>query len=204
MGGTLVLLRHGQSEYNKKNIFTGWIDVELSPQGRVEAQEARSRLKDYNFELVFTSALKRAKDTALIVLGEKKTPIISDPALNERRYGELEGKNKDEVRALFGAEQVQIWRRSLREKPPGGESLADTCERVVAYYNREIKPFLARGKKILISAHGNSLRALVMYLENLNEEEVSNLEIPTGVPIIYEFDTQGRASRKREENKGVN
>jgi 2,3-bisphosphoglycerate-dependent phosphoglycerate mutase len=203
MSGTLVLLRHGQSEYNKKNIFTGWIDVELSAEGRLEALKARELLKNYDFDVVYTSALKRAKDTALIVLGEKKTALISNSALNERCYGELEGKNKDEVRALFGAEQVQIWRRSLRERPPGGESLEDTCERVLRFYDDEIKPKLAQGQTILVCAHGNSLRALVMSLENLSEEEVLNLEIPTGVPIIYEFDAQGRAYREKEENKGA-
>jgi len=198
MSGTLVLLRHGQSEYNKKNIFTGWLDVDLSEEGRFEARAAGERLKDYGFDVVFTSALKRAKDTALIVLGEKRPRFICDAALNERRYGELEGKNKDEVRALFGAEQVQIWRRSLHERPPGGESLADTCDRVIPYYEQEIKPKVAQGQTVLVSAHGNSLRALVMYLENLSPSEVLSLEIPTGVPIIYEFDDQGRARLKTE------
>src|SRR5262245_59563699 len=130
MSGTLVLLRHGQSEYNKKNIFTGWIDIGLSQEGRSEALAAREVLKNYDFDVVFCSALKRALETALIILKEKKTNLITNRALNERCYGDLEGKNKDEVRALFGPKQVQLWRRSLRERPPGGESLADTCDRV--------------------------------------------------------------------------
>jgi len=196
MSATLVLLRHGQSEWNKKNIFTGWVDINLSEEGQKEAQKARDALKDYNFDIVFTSDLKRAQETARIVLGEKNTQVISNQALNERRYGQLEGKNKDEVRKEFGAEQVHIWRRSLHSRPPGGESLADTYERVIPYFENQIKPWLNKNSTVLISAHGNSLRALVKYLENLSDEELLSLEIPTGTPIIYKLDAQGRWCRK--------
>jgi 2,3-bisphosphoglycerate-dependent phosphoglycerate mutase len=196
MSATLVLLRHGQSEWNKKNIFTGWVDVNLSDEGRLEAARAHELLKKYIFNTVFCSALKRAQETARIVLGEQKPELIINQALNERRYGELEGKNKDEVRAEFGAEQVHQWRRSLRAKPPGGESLLETCERVMPFYERYIKPCLRDNQVILVSAHGNSLRALVRYLEELSDEELLSLEIPTGVPIIYQFDAQGRAVRQ--------
>jgi 2,3-bisphosphoglycerate-dependent phosphoglycerate mutase len=187
MSAFLILLRHGQSEYNKKNIFTGWLDIGLSEEGHIEAQKAREALKNYKFNIIFISALKRAQDTAKIIIGDQKPKIIINQALNERSYGELEGKNKDDVRAQYGAEQVKIWRRSLDQRPPGGESLRDTWERVVPYYEREIRPFLNNNNIILIVAHGNSLRALISYLDNLSPSQVLDLEIPTGVPIIYEI-----------------
>lgn len=195
MSARLVLLRHGQSVWNQQNIFTGWVDVELSEQGKKEAEKARELLKSFKFDAVFCSKLKRAQETARIVLGEQKPEIFCDVALNERNYGELEGKNKDEVRAEFGADQVQIWRRSFSVRPPGGESLADTCERVLPYYERTIKPWLQDGYTVLIAAHGNSLRALVKYLENLSDEDIINLEIPTGVPIIYDFENPDKPQR---------
>lgn len=196
MKATLVLLRHGQSVWNQQNIFTGWVDVELSEQGRQEAEHAKILLKDYQFDEVFCSSLKRAQETARIVLGDHKAKVFCDAALNERRYGELEGKNKDEVRAQFGAEQVKIWRRSFLARPPGGESLADTCARVVPFYEREIKPLLKKGHTVLVAAHGNSLRALVKHLENVSDEEIVTLEIPTGVPVIYNFDEQDKPTRQ--------
>jgi 2,3-bisphosphoglycerate-dependent phosphoglycerate mutase len=189
MPSTLVLIRHGQSEWNQKNIFTGWIDVSLSDAGIKEALSAREALKDYRFDAVFTSALSRAQDTAAIVLKDRAPPpCFSSEALNERNYGELQGKNKDEMRRLYGEDMVQVWRRSFDVRPPGGESLKDTCERVLPYFEREILPLLRRGETVLISAHGNSLRALVKVLENLSDDEIVGVEIPTGIPIVYRLD----------------
>lgn len=197
MGATLVLLRHGQSDYNQKNLFTGWLDVGLSEEGRLEAQKAKELLSSFDFDAVFTSALKRAIETAHIVLGPKKPALFfSNEALNERHYGELSGMNKDEARAQFGVQQVHRWRRSFRERPPGGESLQDTCERVLPYYEKAIKPLLLEGKTVLVAAHGNSLRALVKYLDGLSDEEIVDVEIPTGVPIIYRFDDDGAVCEK--------
>lgn len=191
----LVLLRHGQSEWNKSNIFTGWVDVPLSAQGEDEAEQAGLALKDFRFDAVFTSVLHRAQKTAQIALRDNMPPIFSSAALNERRYGALEGKNKDEMRKLYGPEQIHIWRRSFTERPPGGESLKDTCDRVLPYYKEKIEPRLLNGQTILVCAHGNSLRALIKYLENLSDEEIIDLEIPTGVPIVYHLD-QGRIVKK--------
>lgn len=184
----LVLLRHGQSEWNKSNIFTGWVDVPLSLEGENEAKNAGLALKDYKFDAVFTSVLDRAQKTAQIVLENNMPRLFSSAALNERRYGDLEGKNKDEMRKLYGAEQVHIWRRSFTERPPGGESLKDTCDRVLPYFQEFIEPLLDLDQTILVCAHGNSLRALIKYLENLSDEEIIDLEIPTGVPIVYYLD----------------
>jgi 2,3-bisphosphoglycerate-dependent phosphoglycerate mutase len=196
MGATLVLLRHGQSDWNKKNIFTGWVDVELSAKGREEAEKANEILKRFKFDAVFTSKLKRAQETARLALGDQKVKYIEDEALNERHYGELQGKNKDEVRALFGPEQVQIWRRSYKDRPPGGESLEDTCNRVLPYFEHKIKPLLEKGKCILIAAHGNSLRALIKYLDHLTDQEIVGIEIPTGVPLIYRFNEHGEVTER--------
>jgi 2,3-bisphosphoglycerate-dependent phosphoglycerate mutase len=192
MTATLVLLRHGQSEWNQKNIFTGFVDVPLSEQGIEEAERAKLSLKHYKFDAVFCSALSRAQETARIVLeGQKPAEYFCDPSLNERHYGDLQGKNKDEIRAQYGADQVQIWRRSFDVRPPGGESLKDTCARVMPYFIKEIEPRLRLGKTVLVSAHGNSLRALIKYLENISDQEIAQLEIATGVPIIYQFDDNG-------------
>jgi len=197
MASTLVLLRHGQSEWNQKNIFTGWVDVALSELGKVEACRARDALKDFHFDAVFVSALKRAADTADIVLaGMRPQAYFVSDALNERRYGELEGKDKDEMRRLYGQDQVHIWRRSFDVRPPGGESLKDTCERVLPYFKKEIEPRLLQGQTILVSAHGNSLRALVKYLEGLSDEEIVAVEIPTGCPIVYQLDDHGKVIKK--------
>ena len=186
----LVLLRHGQSEWNKSNIFTGWADVELSPEGEVEAKNAGLALKDYQFDAVFCSTLSRAQKTAEIALRPFMPPMFCSKALNERSYGELEGKNKDEMRKIYGSEQIHIWRRSYTEKPPGGESLKDCFDRVLPYYKKEIEPRLFRGQNILVCAHGNSLRALIKYLENISDEEITEIEIPTGAPIVYHLERE--------------
>lgn len=184
---TLVLLRHGQSEWNKKNLFTGWVDVDLSDEGVIEALRARDELKSYDFNFAFTSELKRAQKTAQLVLGDRKLSVISDKALNERNYGFLQGKNKNDIVKLYGQDQVLKWRRSFTARPEGGESLKDTYDRVVPYYIKNIAPLLKEDNRILVVAHGNSLRAMVMYIENLNEEEVSSLEIKTAKPVVYNF-----------------
>jgi 2,3-bisphosphoglycerate-dependent phosphoglycerate mutase len=186
----LAIVRHGQSQWNLENRFTGWIDVDLSPKGEEEAREAGKKLKDYKFDRAFTSSLKRAQRTLEIILkeiGQENIPIVKDQALNERMYGELQGMNKDECRTKFGEEQVKIWRRSFSIAPPGGESLLNTAERVLPYYHKNIEPLLRENNNIIIAAHGNSLRALVMTLENITEENIINTEIPTGHPKIYEF-----------------
>ncbi len=198
MVATLVLLRHGESLWNQKNIFTGWVDIGLSEVGVLEAARAREALREYHFDAVFISRLERARDTANIVLeGRMPKDLFSSEALNERRYGELEGKDKDEMRRLYGQEQVHIWRRSFDVRPPGGESLKDTCDRVLPYFKREIEPRLLEGQTILVSAHGNSLRALVKYLEGLSDEEILHVEIPTACPIVYHLDDTGKIIDKK-------
>jgi 2,3-bisphosphoglycerate-dependent phosphoglycerate mutase len=187
----LVIVRHGQSQWNLENRFTGWIDIDLSPKGIEEAHSAGKKLTDYKFDMAFTSALTRAQRTLDIILdeiGQKGIPVEKDKALNERMYGDLQGLNKDETREKFGAEQVHIWRRSYDVAPPNGESLKDTAARVMPYWEEKIVPELKKNKCILISAHGNSLRALVMHLEKLSKEQILQTEIPTGVPKFYELD----------------
>ena len=187
----LITVRHGQSIWNLENRFTGWTDIDLSPKGIEEANQAGEKLKDYKFDIAFTSVLIRAKrtlDIILEIIKQKDIPIEYDKALNERMYGDLQGLNKDETREKFGAEQVHLWRRSYDVAPPGGESLKDTAARVIPYWENRILPELRAGKNVLISAHGNSLRALVMYLEKLSEEEIVATEIPTGVPKLYILD----------------
>ncbi len=186
----LICVRHGQSLWNKDNKFTGWVDVDLSDQGISEAEIAGELLKNFKFDIVFTSILKRAINTADIILSrnESKPEIIRDKALNERHYGELQGLNKAEIGEKVGAEQLHIWRRSYDIAPPEGESLKDTQERVIPYYENEILPMIKAGKNILISAHGNSLRALAMHLENISKDDISEINIPTGQPYVYELD----------------
>jgi len=187
----LVILRHGQSQWNLENRFTGWVDIDLSEQGIKEAQDAGEKLKGYKFDKAYTSALTRAQRTLSIILdkiGQTEIPIEKDKALNERMYGDLQGLNKDETREKFGADQVKIWRRSFDIAPPNGESLKDTAARVLPYWESKIVPDLKAGKNILISAHGNSLRALVMHLENLSPQEIVETEIPTGSPKYYKLD----------------
>lgn len=188
----LVLVRHGQSIWNEKNLFTGWRDIGLTDKGVEEAKKAGLLLKEanVNFDVMFTSSLERAKKTGDIILscmGQGSIEVVSDSALNERDYGELTGMNKDEARKNFGESQVQMWRRSYDMPPPGGESLKNTFERVLPYFNKYIHPRLSNGESILITAHGNSLRSLVKHLEEISEEKIVKLEIATGEPIFYEF-----------------
>lgn len=193
--GRLILLRHGESQWNLENRFTGWVDVPLSPRGVQEANNAGEKLRSYRFDRAFTSVLQRANDTlrlALEIIGQQSIPTERDKALNERMYGELQGLNKAETAKKYGEDQVKIWRRSYDIRPPGGESLKDTAERVLPYYEKAIKPHLLRGETILIAAHGNSLRALVMELEHLSREQVLELNIPTGAPLLYELDSNGK------------
>ena len=188
----LVLVRHGQSEWNAKNLFTGWKNPGLTSAGEKEAIDAGNLIKerDIKFSIMFTSALKRAQITGQMILDgidQTNIEVIKDQALNERDYGELAGLNKDDARKQWGKEQVHIWRRSYDIPPPGGESLKNTAERVLPYFNSLILPKLLQGENILVAAHGNSLRSLVMQLDNLSKDEVIALEIPTGAPIIYSF-----------------
>ena len=187
----LVVLRHGQSVWNLENKFTGWVDVDLSENGIKEAENAGKKLIDFKFDIAFTSALKRAQNTLSIILketGQENIEVIKDKALNERMYGDLQGLNKDDVKAKYGEEQFKLWRRSYDVAPPNGESLKDTAGRVLPYYKENIEPLLKQGKNVLISAHGNSLRGLVMYLENLTKEQIVEREIATGTPILYVLD----------------
>ena len=188
---SLVLLRHGESQWNLENRFTGWIDVPLSPKGEEEARSAGEKLMNLRFSRAFSSVLRRANDTLAIVLkiiGQTKIPVEHDQALNERHYGDLQGLNKAETAKKFGDQQVKLWRRSYDIRPPNGESLKDTAERVLPYWEKSILPHLEKGENILISAHGNSLRALVMHLDKLTREQVLELNIPTGQPLLYELD----------------
>jgi 2,3-bisphosphoglycerate-dependent phosphoglycerate mutase len=186
----LVLVRHGQSEWNLKNLFTGWRDVGLTEQGIAEAREAGRKLKakKLSFGIAYTSALSRAQKTLDLMLGElgqAGLETFRDVALNERDYGDLSGLNKDDARKKWGEEQVHVWRRSYDVQPPGGESLRDTGARVWPYYIHTIQPRVMRGDGVLIAAHGNSLRALIMALDGLTPDEVVKLELATGVPVVY-------------------
>jgi len=189
--GKLVIVRHGQSTWNKENKFTGWVDVDLAEKGKEEAKEAGVLMKGMYFDEGFTSALVRAQDTLKIILaetGQEDLIVHEDEALNERMYGDLQGMDKDETRTKFGVDQVHVWRRSFDIAPPNGESLKDTADRVLPYYHKEIAPLLKAGKSIIIAAHGNSLRALIMHLENLSKDEILKVEVPTGQPKVYELD----------------
>ena len=195
----LVLVRHGQSDWNKKNLFTGWKNPDLTDQGVSEAENTGEKLKEqnFNFDVMFTSQLIRAQNTGEIILKKLNEPnltTIKSANLNERDYGDLTGMNKDEARAKFGEEQVHIWRRSYDVPPPGGESLKDTYERVIPYFETDIMPELNDSKNVLVAAHGNSLRSLVKFIENLKETEILKREIATGEPIIYKF-INGRFTR---------
>src|ERR1700712_721871 len=190
MSGTLVLVRHGQSDWNLKNLFTGWKDPDLTALGIEEATTGGQAIADYGitFDVAFTSVLTRAQHTLTLILDQLEQPpleTIRDQALNERDYGDLSGLNKDDARAKWGEEQVHVWRRSYDIAPPGGESLKDTAARVLPYYLQEILPRVLRGERILVSAHGNSLRALVMVLDRLSPTEILKREIGTGIPMIY-------------------
>ena len=188
----LVLIRHGQSVWNAANRFTGWTDVELSEKGEIEAADAGLKLADVRFDVVHTSGLIRAQRTAEIVMSKNTVsgniPTRVDERLNERHYGDLQGLNKAETAEIHGADQVHIWRRSFDVPPPGGESLEMTAERTIPYFVEEIIPDLESGKNVLVAAHGNSLRSIVMHIEGISPEEITSLEIPTGIPMFYRFD----------------
>ncbi|HEX3339342.1 MAG: 2,3-bisphosphoglycerate-dependent phosphoglycerate mutase [Pseudolabrys sp.] len=197
----LVLVRHGQSDWNLKNLFTGWRDVDLTEKGVAEAREAGRKLKaqGIKFDVAFTSVLKRAQrtlDLMLTELGQTTIPVFKDQALNERDYGDLVGLNKDDARKKWGEEQVHIWRRSYDVAPPGGESLRDTAARVLPYYIREILPRVLRGDRVLVSAHGNSLRALVMVLDKHTPETITKLNLETGIPMIYRLNADSTVASK--------
>lgn len=192
----LVLVRHGQSLWNLENRFTGWVDVPLTAQGESEARAAGEKLKGTLFHVAYTSSLKRATRTLDIMLSAmgSDVPIIGNQALNERDYGDLSGLNKDDLRKKYGEEQVHIWRRSYDVAPPGGESLKDTQERTVPFFERAIMGDVRQGKNVLVVAHGNSNRSIAMALESLTPEQVLALELPTGVPRIYELETSGQVN----------
>ena len=198
---SLVLVRHGQSQWNKKNIFTGWKNPDLTELGIKEAIKAGIALKKsgYKFDLMFTSVLLRAIRTGKLILEEldqKNLKVIENEALNERDYGDLSGLNKDEAREKWGSDQVHTWRRSFDTPPPQGESLKNTAERVLPYFSENILPLIRKNREIVVVAHGNSLRALVMHLDNLSPDEVVRLEIPTGMPICYQINNQGQVQNK--------
>jgi len=221
----LILIRHGESVWNQKNVFTGWVDVPLSGKGINEAIDAGKKLADIEFDVVYTSVQVRAIETAMIALAQNKSsktpaivhtegkmaewtgiysdsmeksmiPVYQDWHLNERYYGELQGKNKAETAAVYGDDQVKLWRRSYDVNPPNGECLKDTAERTIPFFRDQILPLIKEGKNVLVSAHGNSLRSIVMFIENLSKEEVLSLEIPTGLPLLFEI--ENGELRKRE------
>ncbi len=200
MDRLLVLVRHGQSDWNLKNLFTGWKDPDLSPKGLDEAKAAGRVLKGIGpFGIAFTSALSRAQHTLGLILeetGQAGLETIADEALNERDYGDLSGLNKDEARTRWGEEQVHIWRRSYDANPPGGESLKDTVARALPYYCQRILPRVLRGEKVLIAAHGNSLRALIMVLDGLSPATIPVVELETGVPIVYRLNADSTVGSK--------
>jgi 2,3-bisphosphoglycerate-dependent phosphoglycerate mutase len=213
----LILMRHGKSIWNKENLFTGWVDVPLSEEGIQEALKGGEKIKDIPIDIIFTSTLIRAQHTAVLAMlkhysgkiptfiheGKDKlskwgeiysakalegiVPVYSSWHLNERMYGKLQGLNKDDTRKKYGEEKVKIWRRSFDCPPPGGESLEMTAKRTIPYFKKAVMPHLKKGRNVFISAHGNSLRSIVMFLDSLTEEEVVSLEIPTGIPILYSF-----------------
>lgn len=218
----LVLVRHGESVWNMLNEFTGWVDVPLTQKGDEEARAAATRIRDIPFDIAFTSQQIRAHQTLCLLFQERtdrilvfkhggkyaarehyanakswEIPVIKNGALNERFYGDLQGLNKDETRKKFGDEQVHIWRRSYDVAPPGGESLKDVVARTLPYYDEHILPFLKEGKNVIVAAHGNSLRSIIMKLDNLTPEQVSSLELPTGVPVVYDIDEHGKVQGKK-------
>jgi 2,3-bisphosphoglycerate-dependent phosphoglycerate mutase len=203
MRNVLVLVRHGESEWNKLNLFTGWKDPDLTDKGVEEAKTGGRRLRatGLHFDIAFTSVLKRAQRTLALILdetGQTGLKTVADAALNERDYGELAGLNKDDARRKWGEEQVHIWRRSFDIAPPGGESLKDTAARVLPYYERSIWPLVQAGKNVIVAAHGNSLRALIMKLEGLSGEEIIKRELATGVPIVYRLTPDGHVESRRD------
>jgi 2,3-bisphosphoglycerate-dependent phosphoglycerate mutase len=203
MAGTLILVRHGQSEWNLKNLFTGWKNPDLTEQGVKEARKAGQTIKKAGLEptVFFTSALKRAQHTLDLILEElaiTEVTITRSKALNERDYGDLAGLNKDDARAKWGEEQVLIWRRSYDVPPPGGESLKDTAARTLPYYEDVILPFVKEGETVLVAAHGNSLRSMVMAIEKLTPDEILKRELATGEPVVYRITKGGKLKEKVE------
>ena len=192
----LCLIRHGESLWNKENRFTGWVDVPLTDTGREQAKRAGEILKSLNikFDIAYTSLLSRAIETLEIIIKTLgyNIPVIKDISLNERHYGDLQGLNKDKVAEIYGKEQVKLWRRSLKVRPPNGESLEDTQKRTIPFFERAIKGDLELNKNVLVVAHGNSLRSIVSYIENLNEEQILNLEIEPATPILYDYDINNK------------
>jgi len=204
MDNVLVLVRHGQSEWNKRNLFTGWRDPDLTELGVAEAKKAGQLLKaqGIHFDVAYTSMLMRAQWTLSLIMEnigqtEDDLPVIRDKALNERDYGELSGLNKDEARAKWGEEQILIWRRSYDVPPPGGESLKDTAARVLPFYKTRIWPDVKAGKNVIVAAHGNSIRALIMYLEMLSAQQILEREVATGVPMVYRLTSHGHVEDRR-------
>jgi 2,3-bisphosphoglycerate-dependent phosphoglycerate mutase len=196
---TLALVRHGQSLWNLQNRFTGWVDVPLTERGREEARTAGAALRGIGFDVAYTSALRRAQDTLAIILAETglDVPVIRDAALNERDYGDLAGLDKAETAERYGPEQVHTWRRSFDVAPPGGESLRDTAARTLPFFDRAVMGDLRHGRDVLVVAHGNSNRSIVMRLDDLGPEEVVTVELATGVPVLYDLDDAGRVTGKR-------
>lgn len=199
-GHTLVLVRHGESEWNRRNIFTGWCNPDLTEKGLIEALVAARMLRTegLSFDVAYSSHLKRAQRTLDIILSElaqSSIPTHFDEALNERHYGDLCGLNKDEARERWGEDQVEIWRRSYDVPPPGGESLKDTAERVLPYYKNKIWPDLLAGKTVLVVAHGNSLRALIKHLDGVSDADIVGLNVPTGIPLVYDLDASLRPQK---------
>jgi 2,3-bisphosphoglycerate-dependent phosphoglycerate mutase len=199
--GVLVLVRHGQSEWNEKNLFTGWRDPDLTEKGVNEARSAGDELKSggFSFDVAYTSVLTRAQHTLRIILEKLNQSGLEthrDQALNERDYGDLSGLNKDDARAKWGEEQVHIWRRSFDTPPPGGESLKDTAARTLPYYRAQILPQVKAGKSVIVAAHGNSLRSIIMEIEQLSPEEILKVEVATGVPIVYRMTADGTVTGK--------
>ena len=197
--GILVLIRHGQSQWNLENKFTGWVDIPLTDEGRDEARRGAELIRHLTFDRAFTSVLQRAEETLQIVLktiGQTQIPIERDQALNERHYGDLQGLNKAEMAKKFGEQQVHIWRRSYDVAPPNGESLKDTAARTLPYFNSKILPRVKAGETILVPAHGNSLRSIVMELDQMTTEQVTKLNLATGAPILYEIDANGTVLKK--------
>ncbi len=198
----LVLVRHGQSIWNAEDRFTGWVDVPLSEKGIEEARQAGRLLREanYRFDVAYTSVLSRAEDTLKLMLEEMKVelPVIRDAALNERMYGALQGLNKQKMREIYGEHIVQLWRRSYDIPPPGGEALKDTAARTIPFFERCIMGDIQQGKNVLVAAHGNSNRSIVMVLDNLSKEEVLQLNLDTGVPYVYEITSDGKVQSKKE------
>lgn len=196
---TLVLVRHGQSIWNLQNRFTGWVDVPLTDQGRAEASRAGERIKGLSLDVAYTSGLTRAQTTCALILQSAglELPVIRDQALNERHYGELQGLDKDETRARYGDEQVKIWRRSFDVPPPAGESLKDTAARTLPFFDRCILGDIKQGRNVLVVAHGNSNRSIVMQLDKLTPEEILEVNLETGVPLVYELTTTGEVVSKK-------